>query len=186
MKRYIVGITGASGISIGKRLVEILSQENMVYTIVSEYAKKVARYELGTQEIKFKQSKNIVIYEENEMEKNISSGSCKVDGMIIAPCSMKTLSAISVGYSDNLITRAADVCIKERRKLVVVPREVPFSEIHLENLCKLSRIGVYIVPPLIQFYSAETKQQQIDYICGKILDCLDLDHDLYKEWSPHN
>ena len=180
--KYIVAITGASGVLIGKRLVEILSRENVVYTIISEHAKKIAKYELS-QEIAF-DMENIVVYDEDEIDRNISSGTYKIDGMVVAPCSMKTLSAISNGYSDDLITRAADVCIKEKRKLIIVPREVPFNQIHLENLLKLSKMGVDIVPPLIQFYSADTKEQMIDYICGKILDRLGLKHELYKEWDP--
>ncbi len=181
--KYIVALTGASGVLIGKRLVEILSKENVVYTIISERAKKIAKYELG-QEIAFSNTENIVACDEDEIDRCIASGTCKVDGMVVAPCSMKTLSAISNGYSDNLITRAADVCIKEKRKLIIVPREVPLSQIHLENLLKLSKMGVDIVPPLVQFYSAETREQIIDYICGKILDRLGLKHDLYKEWDP--
>jgi 4-hydroxy-3-polyprenylbenzoate decarboxylase len=180
-RRYIVAITGASGVLIGKRLTEILAEDNLVYSIVSEGAKKIARCELKG-EIDFK-SKNVVTYGEDEIDRDISSGTCRVDGMVIAPCSMKTLSAIAHGYSSNLITRAADVCIKERRRLVIVPREVPFSQIHLENLLKLSMVGVDIVPPLIQFYSAETIDQMVDYICGKVLDRFGLEHGLYKEWA---
>ena len=183
MKRYIVAITGASGVIIGKRLVEVLSKENEVYVIISESAKKVAEYELN-QKIVSEKSENIIVYNEKDIDKNIASGSFKIEGMIIAPCSMKTLSAIANGYSDNLITRSGDVCIKEKRKLIVVPREIPLSEIHLENMLKLARTGVYIVPPLIQFYSGETKEQLVDYICGKILDCFGIFHNLYKEWNP--
>ncbi|RLJ05667.1 MAG: aromatic acid decarboxylase [Candidatus Aenigmatarchaeota archaeon] len=183
MKSYIVALTGATGIIIGKRIAEILSRENKVYAIISEAAKLVAKYELN-QKI-FLKSKNIVIYNESDIDKNISSGTCKTEGMIIAPCSMKTVSAIANGFSHNLITRAADVCIKEKRKLVIVPRETPLSEIHLKNLLKLARFGVYVVPPLIQFYSAETKEELINYVCGKILDCFGINHKLYKEWNDN-
>ncbi len=181
-KTYIVGITGASGVIIGKRLVELLSKENKVYAIVSDAAKLVAKYELK-EEIKFENSENIIVYGEKEFDANIASGSFKTEGMIIAPCTMKTVSAIANGFSHNLIARAADVCIKEKRKLVIVPRENPLSEIHLENLLKLARLNAYIVPPLVQFYSSETKEELIDYICGKVFDCFGIEHELYKEWS---
>ena len=181
-KTYVIGITGASGVIVGKRLIEILSKENKVYAIVSDAAKLVAKYELGG-EIKFDKSENIIVHDEKEFDANISSGSCKTEGMIIAPCTMKTVSAIANGFSHNLIARAADVCIKEKRKLVIVPRENPLSEIHLENLLKLARLNTYIVPPLIQFYSSETKEELVNYICGKVLDCFGIKHKLYKEWS---
>ena len=181
MKKFVVALTGASGIIIGKKLIEILSKQNKVYVIISKAAKLVAKYENG---IKLPKSKNIVVYNEDQVDRNIASGSFKIDGMVIAPCSMKTISAIANGFSHNLITRVCDVCIKEKRKVIVVPRESPLSEIHLENLLKLAKCGVYIIPPLIQFYSVETKEQLVEYICGKILDCLEIPHKLYKEWDP--
>ena len=182
-KTYIVGITGASGVIIGKRLVEILSEENKVYAVVSDSAKLVAKYELEGELLPASENKNIIACNEKQIDADIASGSCKADGMIIAPCTMKTVSAVANGFSYNLITRAADVCIKEKRKLIIVPRENPLSAIHLENLLKLARLGVYIVPPSIQFYSANTKEELTDYICGKILDCLDIEHKLYKPWD---
>lgn len=180
MKKFIVALTGASGVIIGKRLIDILSKENKVYAIISEAAKLVAKYEFNGDILP--KSGNITAYDEKQIDADISSGTCRTDGMIIAPCTMKTVSAIANGFSHNLITRTADVCIKEKRKLIIVPREVPLSEIHLENLLKLARLGIYIVPPLIQFYSAETKKELTDYVCGKVLDCLGLEHKLYKEW----
>ena len=183
IKTYIVGITGASGVIIGKRLIKILSKENKVYAIVSDSAKLVAKYELNEELLPESENKNIIVCNEKQLDADIASGSCKTDGMIIAPCTMKTVSSVANGFSHNLIARAADVCIKEKRKIIIVPRENPLSAIHLENLLKLARLGVYIVPPLIQFYSANTKEELTDYICGKILDCLGIEHNLYKEWS---
>ncbi len=183
MKKYVVAITGASGIIIGKRLIEILCKKHNVYAIVSEAAKIVSKYEIGQENIFTKIPKNVTMYNECDIYKNIASGTCKIQGMVIVPCSMKTMSAIATGFSFNLITRSADVCIKEKRKLIISPRESPISEIHLENMLKLAKLGVYIVPPMVQFYSTKNKQQIIDYICGKILDCLELQHTLYKEWN---
>jgi flavin prenyltransferase len=182
--KYIVAITGASGVLIGKRLAESLSKKNLVYAVISNSAKVVARYELKTESI-LKESESLKIYQEEEIDSIISSGSNHIDAMTIAPCSMKTLSAVANGFSYNLITRAADVCIKEKRPLVIVPRESPLSPIHLENMLKLSKIGVFIVPPVIQFYSADKKQEQIDYVCGKVLDCLKAEHTFYKPWSSN-
>ena len=180
--KYIVAITGASGVAIGKNIAEYLSKKNQVYAVISNSAKIVAKYELNSMNI-LKESKSLKIFAEEDIESIIASGSNKVDGMIIAPCSMKTLSAVANGFSFNLITRAADVCIKERRPFVIVPRESPLNSIHLENMLKLSRLGVFIVPPIIQFYSADEKPEQIDYVCGKVLDCLKIEHKFYKPWK---
>lgn len=105
--------------------------------------------------------------------------------MIIAPCSMKTLGALAAGISDNLIERAADVCLKEKRKLILMPRETPLNQIHLENMTKLSQAGADIVPPMLGFYfNPKTKQDLIDYIVGKLLERLGQKHDLYQAWQP--
>ena len=122
--------------------------------------------------------------DEKNMASSVSSGTHKVDGMIIAPCSMKTLSAIANGYDDTLIARAAGVTIKESRKLILMARETPLSAIHLENMLKLSRLGIVILPPVTEFY---TKPKSIDDIVnhgvGKCLDQFNIEHDLYPRWG---
>ena len=122
--------------------------------------------------------------DEKNMASSISSGTHRIDGMIVAPCSMKTLSAIANGYDDTLVARAAGVTIKESRKLVLMVRETPFSAIHLENMLKLSRLGIVILPPVTEFY---TKPKSIDDIVnhgvGKCLDQFDIEHDLYPRWG---
>ena len=124
------------------------------------------------------------IYEENDIAANIASGSFKVDGMIVAPCSMKTLSSIANGYSDNLITRTADVQIKQQRKLVLVPRESPLNAIHLENMLKLSRLNVWIIPPMLCYYiKPKSVDELTDNAVGRILDAFDIEHELYKRWK---
>ena len=124
------------------------------------------------------------VSDEKNMAANISSGTHRIDGMIVAPCSMKTLAAIANGYDDTLVARAAGVTIKESRKLILMVRETPLSAIHLENMLKLSRLGIVILPPVTEFY---TKPQSIDDIVnhgvGKSLDQFDIEHNLYPRWG---
>jgi 4-hydroxy-3-polyprenylbenzoate decarboxylase len=124
------------------------------------------------------------IYDENDLGAAISGGSFKIDGMIIAPCSMKTLSGIAYGYSENLMARAADVCIKERRKLLLLTRETPLSAIHLENMLKLSRMGVEIMPPVPAFYSKpQSVDDIINHTVGRIMDHFGFENQLFRRWG---
>ncbi len=122
--------------------------------------------------------------DDKNMAASVSSGTHKVDGMIVAPCSMKTLSSIANGYDGSLVSRAASVTIKESRKLILMVRETPLSAIHLENMLKLARLGIVILPPVTEFY---TKPQSIDdivnHVVGKCLDQFDIEHDLYVRWG---
>jgi 4-hydroxy-3-polyprenylbenzoate decarboxylase len=175
--RIIVAITGASGIAYGTRLVEVLKKGgHETFVILSDAAKIVAKYE----GIKLPRED----HEESEIDAPIASGSFKVDGMIICPCSMKTLSGIANGYADNLIVRCADVMLKERRKLVLVLRETPMNAIHLENALKLARLGVQIMPASPGFYHKPKKiEDMIDFFVGKVLDQFDIKHQLFKRWK---
>ena len=126
------------------------------------------------------------VSDEKNMAASVSSGTHKVNGMIVAPCSMKTLSSIANGYDETLVARAAGVTIKEARKLVLMVRETPFSAIHLENMLKLARIGVVILPPVTEFYTKpESIDQIINHGVGKCLDQFDLEHDLYPRWGSN-
>ena len=185
--KIIIAITGASGATIGAKIAEALHNKKIeTHVIVSEGAKVVLKNETeNSEEILNKIKKNAsFFYSEKDFAAPIASGSFKTDGMIVAPCSMKTLTAIAHGYSDNLITRAADVCIKQKRKLVLVPRETPFSSIHLENMLKLSNLGVWIIPAVYGMYLKPKSAEDIEYyISGKVLEAFDIEHNFYKRWQ---
>jgi len=195
-KRYIVAITGTTGVEIGLRLLEILLLHAEVHLIVSNASLPIIKEETGLdltinpeKELKerIKSSFSVFIYKEDNLWAPVASGSFITNGMLIVPCSMKTLSAIANGYADGLIERAADVILKENKLLVISPRETPFSPIHLENMLKLSRIGVRIVPPIIGFYHKPSSVKDIiDFIVGRILDQLGIENTLYKRWKENN
>ncbi|MCX7914493.1 MAG: UbiX family flavin prenyltransferase [Thermodesulfovibrionales bacterium] len=192
MKRFILAITGASGAIIGIRLLEELLKTSEVHLIISDTASKITLSETGidlstiaeeTLRKKFN-TDSLFHYDNDQLWAPIASGSFKIDGMFIVPCSMKTLSAISNGYAVSLVERAADVTIKEKRPLVISPREMPLSSIHLENMLKLARLGVCIAPPIPAFYpKPATVQEVIDFLVGKILDCMKIENDLFKRWG---
>ncbi len=181
--KVIIAITGASGAIYGMRLIQVLKEKGLdVSCIISNAAHKVLECE--SKPAKPVKGRDKGCYDESEIEAPFSSGSAKADAMVVAPCSMKTLSAIANGLSSNLITRSADVMIKEKKRLVLVPRETPLSPIHLENMLKLSRIGVTILPAMPGFYHKPEKiEDLIDFIVGKILDSLDIENSLYGRWK---
>ncbi len=192
MKRYILAITGASGALLGVRLLKELIRTTEIHLIISSTALRIIDQETGinwqedTQEMirSHLQSDKVFFYDNANLFAPVSSGSFRSDGMFVVPCSMKTLSAIAQGYADNLIERAADVTIKERRKLILSPREMPFSAIHLENMLSLAHMGVIISPPVPAFYHRpETMDDLINFIIGKILDSMSIHHDLFKRWG---
>ena len=182
--KLIIGITGSTGVVYGIRMLEVLKKLNVeTHLVMSEWAEKCISMET---EYSPDDVKSLATYtsDEKNMASSVSSGTHKIDGMIVAPCSMKTLSAVANGYDDTLVARAAGVTIKESRKLILMVRETPLSAIHLENMLKLSKIGVVILPPVTEFY---TKPKTIDDIVnhgvGKCLDQFDLEHDLYPRWG---
>jgi len=182
--KLIVGITGSTGVIYGIRLLEVLKKLDVeTHLIMSEWAIKCISMETEFS-LDYVKSLAANTSDEKNMASSVSSGTHKVGGMIVAPCSMKTLSAIANGYDDTLVARAAGVTIKESRKLILMVRETPLSAIHLENMLKLSRLGVVILPPVTEFY---TKPKTIDDIVnhgvGKCLDQFDLEHSLYPRWG---
>lgn len=181
----VVGITGASGSIYAVRLLEVLKNLNYVNThlIVSEWARKNIEIETDCTP-EYVESLATEVYDNRNLGGKISSGSFLTDGMVVLPCSMKTLSSIAYGYCDNLISRSADVMIKEGRNLILCPRETPLSAIHLENMLKLSRLGVKIVPPMPAFYiNPSTISDLVDASVMRILDQLGIKHTIAPRWN---
>jgi len=182
--KLVVGITGSTGVIYGIKLLEVLKEKNIeTHLILTEWAQKCIAMET---DYKLDQVKSLAttISDENNMAASVSSGTHKIDGMIVIPCSMKTLSGIANGYDDTLVARAAGVTIKESRKLVLVTRETPLTAINLENMLKLARLGVVILPPVPGFYTKpKTIDEIVSHTVGKCLDQFDIEHNLYKRWG---
>ncbi len=179
----LIAITGATGVDIAVRILEVLKENDFNRElIISENAKKVIELESN---YKITEITDLAseVYDSKDLAAAPASGSFIIESMIIIPCSMKTLAAIAHGFADNLITRAADVMIKENRRLVLIVRESPFSAIHLENMLKLARLGVIIAPPIPSFYiKPKSVDDLIKYLVGRILDQISIETDI-KRWG---
>ena len=182
--KIVIGFSGASGIIYGIRLLEILHSIKIeTYLIMSEWAKKNIEIETN-KTLEYVKSLSSVNYENFKLDASVSSGSFLHNGMVIVPCSMKSLSSIANGYDDTLISRAASVTLKESRKLIIVPRETPLSRIHLENMIKLQEAGAIILPAMPGFYhKPSTIEEIVDHLVGKILDQLNIKHDVFRRWK---
>lgn len=182
--KIVIGFSGASGIIYGIRLLEVLHSINIqTFLIVSEWAKKNIEIETD-KTLEYVKSLSSINYDNFKLDASVSSGSFLHDGMVIVPCSMKSLSSIANGYDDTLISRAASVTLKESRKLILVPRETPLSRIHLENMLKLQDAGAIILPAMPGFYhKPSTINEIVDHLVGKILDQLGIKHDLFTRWK---
>ena len=180
----IVAITGASGSIYGVRLLEELKERRIkTHLIITKAAAVVFRHEIG-RNVEEIASIADYCYDARDLEASVASGSYVTDGMIIIPCSMKTLAAIAHGYSSNLVARAADVVLKEKRTLVIVPRETPLNVIHLQNMLSLAGAGAIILPAMPAFYHRpETITGLVNHVVGKVLDVLGIEHELYKKWQ---
>ncbi|KAF0144378.1 MAG: 3-octaprenyl-4-hydroxybenzoate carboxy-lyase UbiX [Nitrospirae bacterium] len=205
MKRFVFAISGASGPIIGIRILRELLKTSQVHLIISSQSFSIIKEETGIDWTIKKGSRGqrgkgskltedkirkhfktdrLFFHEDTDMYAPIASGSFKTDGMLVVPCSMKTLSGIANGYANNLVERAADVTIKEGRALLLSPREMPFSAIHLENMLKLAMIGVKIAPPVPAFYHKPRNIDDIvDFMAGKILDAMGIEHEIFKRWG---
>ncbi|HEY0196194.1 MAG TPA: UbiX family flavin prenyltransferase [Methanobacterium sp.] len=180
----IVAITGASGVVYGVRLLEVLKEMDVDTTLlVTKPAKIILEHEMGITEKDLDKLVNRN-YDPKDLTTDINSGSCWFDSMVIIPCTMKTISAIANGYASNAVTRAADVALKEKRNLVLVPRETPLRPVHLENMLKIATEGGIIQPAMPAFYHQPEKiEDLVDFMVGKILDSLKIDNHLFKRWQ---
>jgi 4-hydroxy-3-polyprenylbenzoate decarboxylase len=196
MNRYVMAITGASGPALGVKVTQELLGSSEVHLIVSSTAFSILRDEAGIdwegknrgeteKKIRsFYKTERLCYWAEGDFMAPVSSGSFRTSGMLVVPCSMKTLAGIAAGYAQNLVLRAADVTLKEGRPLLLSPREMPFSALHLENMLKLARLGVRMAPPVPAFYHRPgSLDDMIDFLAGKVLDAMGLEHGLFRRWE---
>ena len=184
MKRIVVGISGASGVIYGIRLLKVLKELDWeTHLIISEAAKQNILLETSFT-VKAVEDMAHKVYDPKNQAASISSGSYKTSGMVIVPCAIKTLSGVAHSFNENLLIRAADVTLKERRRLILVVRETPLHKGHLTLMQKVAELGGIILPPVPAFYTVpKTIEDLIDHTVGKILDIMEIDHTLYKRWE---
>jgi len=182
--RIVIGISGASGVIYGITLLQQLKQHGVeTHLVLSRWARRIVELETAYS-INEVAGMATCAYPPDDMTAPIASGSFLHHGMVIAPCSMKTMAAVAHGYTVNLIERAADVTLKENRRLVLMPRETPLSAIHLENMLKLARLGVVIMPPVPSFYQQpETLRDIVRQSVGRLMDLLGMENELSKRWD---
>lgn len=183
--KITVAISGASGSNLGVNFIKKLPREIEVFVVLSKSAKTALKLEnqISTKKM-FENYPNVTVFKDSNIAASIASGSFKVDKMIILPCSMNTLAKCAVGISDSLITRAFTVMLKEKREIVIAPREMPLNSIALKNMLKLSKLGVVIAPPILGYYSSQQSLENMeDFLIGKWFDLLKIDNNLYKRWE---
>jgi len=196
-KRVLVAVTGASGAVYAQRLIEvILPKVSRIYLTATDAGAQVVRHEISSENLRFSLMKALSgeimasdrqvlrLCQNNDLFAPIASGSSAPDAMVVIPCSMGTLARIATGQSTNLIERAADVVIKQKKTLVIVPRETPLSVIHLRNMLTLAELGAYVVPPMPAFYQKPASvDEMVDFVVGRVLESLNIPHDLYTPWN---
>jgi len=182
--KLLVGISGSSGVAYGVRFLEILKTLKIeTHLIISKWAEECIKIETDKKPSYVKALAKYV-YSNDDLAAKPSSGSFKIDGMVVIPCSMKTLASIANGYEDTLISRSASVMLKESRKLVLVPRETPLTAIHLSNMLRLARMGTVILPAMPGFYHRpKSIDELLNHIAGKILDQFGIEHEVFKRWT---
>lgn len=192
MKQIVLAITGASGAPYAQRLLQVLVADSDVHLhlVVSPIGRRILADELGLPEMTIESfisgsADQVTLYSHSDLGARIASGSFQTDGMIICPCSTRTLAAVAAGLSDNLVTRAALVTLKETRKLVLVPREMPLSQIEIANMLRISRAGGVICPACPGFYMLpRTIDELVNFVVGRVLDLFGLPHALETRWDP--
>src|SRR3954469_22697650 len=186
MRRLIIGMTGSTGAIFGVRMLEALKGSDVEsHLIISKWAQRTLEHETRYT-VEQVRSLATVVHSQGDMGASISSGSFKTEGMVVIPCSVRTLAGIANGYGEHLVHRAADVILKERRKLVLVVRETPLSEVHLENMLKLSRMGVVMLPPMPAFYNhPQSVDDVVNHIVMRVLDQFGISAPNEKRWDGH-
>src|ERR1700680_3459160 len=186
MRRLIIGMTGSTGAIFGVRMLEALKQTDVeTHLIVSKWAQRTIEHETNYT-LEQVRALATVVHSQGDMGASISSGSFLTEGMVVIPCSVRTLGGIANGYGEHLVHRAADVILKERRRLVLVVRETPLSEVHLENMLKLARMGVIMLPPMPAFYNhPQTVDDIVDHIVFRVLDQFGIAAPFAKRWDGH-
>lgn len=185
-RRIVVGITGASGPLYGIRLLQVLRETPgwETHLVMSRAAARTLELESPEWSMQAVQALADVVHQPGDLAASVASGSFRTAGMIVAPCSMKTLAAIAHGYSEDLLTRAADVALKERRRLVLVPRETPLHLGHLRNMAAVTELGAIVAPPMVALYHRpQTLMDVVDHTVGKVLDLFDVEHSLFRRWT---
>jgi 4-hydroxy-3-polyprenylbenzoate decarboxylase len=193
-KELVVGVSGASGSIIAARLVSyLLEAGHRVHLVASKTGKLVAHDELevpeGTRGVfPDMEHENLKEWGEKNFFAPFASGTAPIDGMVIVPCSMSTLASLAHGISDNLLKRAGEVMLKERRPLIIVPRESPLDRIHLRNMLTLSESGAVIIPPVLTFYQhpGDSVSEQVDFVVSRILDHLEIPNQIFRRWGSES
>ena len=183
--RLTVAISGASGVNLAIKFIKTIPKNITLFVVFSKSAKKALKLEnsIETKDI-FKDYENITLFKDKNIGAALASGSFKVDKMIILPCSSNTLAKCAVGIADSLITRAFTVMLKEKKEIIIAPRELPLNTIMLKNMLKLSNLGVMIAPPVLGYYSSQQSLEEMEnFIIGKWMDILKIDNNLYKRWK---
>jgi 4-hydroxy-3-polyprenylbenzoate decarboxylase len=185
-RRLIVGMTGSTGAIFGVRFLEALKQTDIeTHLVISKWAQRTIEHETNYS-LEQVRSLASIVHSQGDMGATISSGSFLTEGMVVMPCSVRTLAGIANGYGEHLVHRAADVILKERRRLVLVVRETPLSEVHLENMLKLSRMGVVMLPPMPAFYNhPQTVDDVVNHIVMRVLDQFKIPAPFAKRWDGH-
>lgn len=186
MKRLVIGISGSSSPSLGIRFLEVLKERSDIEThlVMSDSLEKTLAYEAPEWSMEKLRGMATHCYPVKNLAAPIASGSFPADAMVVIPCSMRSLAAIAHGFGDNLLTRAADVTLKERRPLVLVARETPLNLAHLRNMVAVAEMGGVILPPVLAFYHRpQTVRDLVDHTVGKVLDVLKIPHELFRRWQ---
>lgn len=185
-RRLVVGITGASGPLYGIRVLQVLRESPgwETHLVMSRAATRTLALELPDWSVQAVHDLADFVHEPGDLAAPIASGSFRTAGMIVAPCSMKSLAAIAHGYSEDLLTRAADVALKERRRIVLMPRETPLHLGHLRNMATVTELGAVVAPPMVALYHRpRTVMDVVDHTVGKVLDLFDIEHALFRRWE---